>query len=105
MRAGSDTAALSCEPLLTSSHTLAKIMEATLTDYLESQDDLVREAALALPHQFSQCTYSLGPLRYWLLPTDVGPADQPKASRVSLPDLSGEPWNLLCVLNCMSYEP
>ncbi|KAF9451597.1 hypothetical protein P691DRAFT_699086 [Macrolepiota fuliginosa MF-IS2] len=38
-------------------------MESTLTDYLESQEDLVREAALALPHQFSQCTYPLGPLR------------------------------------------
>lgn len=38
-------------------------MEATLNDYLESQEDLVREAALALPHQFSQCTYRLGPLR------------------------------------------
>jgi hypothetical protein len=42
-----------------------KSMEATLTDYLQSQDDLVREAALALPHQFTQCTYPLGALRYW----------------------------------------
>ena len=38
-------------------------MESTLTEYLNSQDELVREAALALPHQFSQCSYSLGPLR------------------------------------------
>ncbi|KDR79109.1 hypothetical protein GALMADRAFT_1222886 [Galerina marginata CBS 339.88] len=36
---------------------------STLSEYLNSQDELVREAALALPHQFSQCTYSLGPLR------------------------------------------
>ncbi|TFK37093.1 hypothetical protein BDQ12DRAFT_632911 [Crucibulum laeve] len=38
-------------------------MASTLTEYLESQENLVREAALALPHQFSQCTYPLGPLR------------------------------------------
>ncbi|KAI8970918.1 hypothetical protein BD414DRAFT_449431 [Trametes punicea] len=36
---------------------------ATLTSVLESQASLVREAALALPHQFSQCTYSLGHIR------------------------------------------
>jgi len=39
------------------------LMSSTLSEYLNSQDELVREAALALPHQFSQCTYSLGPLR------------------------------------------
>ncbi|KAK7050492.1 UBR-type domain-containing protein [Favolaschia claudopus] len=38
-------------------------MSETLADYVESQDELVREAALALPHQFSQCTYALGPVR------------------------------------------
>uniref|UniRef100_A0A8H8CIX0 Uncharacterized protein n=1 Tax=Psilocybe cubensis TaxID=181762 RepID=A0A8H8CIX0_PSICU len=38
-------------------------MASTLSEYLDSQDELVKEAALALPHQFSQCTYSLGPLR------------------------------------------
>ncbi|KXN82937.1 Protein mlo2 [Leucoagaricus sp. SymC.cos] len=38
-------------------------MEATLKEYLQSQDDLLREAAEALPHQFSQCTYPLGHLR------------------------------------------
>ncbi|KAF8956579.1 hypothetical protein BDZ97DRAFT_1671410 [Flammula alnicola] len=38
-------------------------MAATLSEFLSSQDELVREAALALPHQFSQCTYALGPLR------------------------------------------
>ncbi|KAJ3537031.1 hypothetical protein NMY22_g5770 [Coprinellus aureogranulatus] len=37
--------------------------EATLHEYLESQDELVREAALALPHQFSHCTYALGYMR------------------------------------------
>ncbi|RDB26718.1 Protein mlo2 [Hypsizygus marmoreus] len=36
---------------------------ATLAEYLASQDELLQEAALALPHQFSQCSYSLGPLR------------------------------------------
>ncbi|KAF8154609.1 hypothetical protein B0H34DRAFT_660833 [Crassisporium funariophilum] len=38
-------------------------MASTLTEYLQSQEELAREAALAIPHQFSQCTYSLGPLR------------------------------------------
>lgn len=38
--------------------------ESTLSEYIQSQEELVREAALALPHQFSKCTYSLGPLRY-----------------------------------------
>ncbi|PPQ88175.1 hypothetical protein CVT25_005140 [Psilocybe cyanescens] len=42
-------------------------MASTLSEYLDSQDELVREAALALPHQFSQCTYPLGPLRYGCL--------------------------------------
>ncbi|THU85132.1 hypothetical protein K435DRAFT_783431 [Dendrothele bispora CBS 962.96] len=37
--------------------------EETLADYLASQNDLVQEASEALPHQFSQCTYALGPLR------------------------------------------
>ena len=36
---------------------------ATLSSVLASQAELVQEAALALPHQFSQCTYSLGPIR------------------------------------------
>ncbi|TFK24108.1 hypothetical protein FA15DRAFT_619833 [Coprinopsis marcescibilis] len=36
---------------------------STLQEYLERQDDLVREAGLALPHQFSHCTYPLGYLR------------------------------------------
>ncbi|KAJ4474356.1 hypothetical protein J3R30DRAFT_3295415 [Lentinula aciculospora] len=35
----------------------------TLAEYVASQDTLVREAAEALPHQFSQCTYPLGHLR------------------------------------------
>ncbi|KAF8994019.1 hypothetical protein BDQ17DRAFT_1392469 [Cyathus striatus] len=40
-------------------------MASTLTvrELLESQESLVKEAAMALPHQFSKCTYSLGPLR------------------------------------------
>ncbi|KAI1798195.1 hypothetical protein LXA43DRAFT_979197 [Ganoderma leucocontextum] len=36
---------------------------ATLSSVLESQAALVQEAALALPHQFSQCTHSQGPIR------------------------------------------
>ncbi|KAH0579006.1 hypothetical protein H2248_003176 [Termitomyces sp. 'cryptogamus'] len=35
----------------------------TLVDYVASQDDLLQEAALALPHEFSKCTYSLGHIR------------------------------------------
>ncbi|KAJ7220570.1 hypothetical protein GGX14DRAFT_675219 [Mycena pura] len=38
-------------------------MSETLAEYVSSQEELVREAGLALPHQFSQCTYALGPLR------------------------------------------
>ena len=36
---------------------------STLASVLESQTSLLQEASLALPHQFSQCTYSLGPIR------------------------------------------
>lgn len=42
------------------------IMESksnTLTEILASQDELLKEAALALPHQFTQCTHSLGHIR------------------------------------------
>ncbi|KAJ7621250.1 hypothetical protein FB45DRAFT_928779 [Roridomyces roridus] len=35
----------------------------TLADYVASQDELVKEAGLAFPHQFSQCTYALGHIR------------------------------------------
>ena len=35
----------------------------SLTEYLKSQEELLHEASIALPHQFSRCTYSLGPLR------------------------------------------
>ncbi|KAG1725877.1 uncharacterized protein EDB91DRAFT_1167056 [Suillus paluster] len=35
----------------------------SLTEFVASQDELVREAALTLPHEFSRCTYSLGPIR------------------------------------------
>ncbi|KAJ7233855.1 hypothetical protein B0H12DRAFT_1028234 [Mycena haematopus] len=38
-------------------------MSQTLSAYVASQDELLQEAALALPHQFSQCTYALGPIR------------------------------------------
>ncbi|KAI0764952.1 hypothetical protein C8Q74DRAFT_1450087 [Fomes fomentarius] len=34
-----------------------------LASVLESQNTLLQEASLALPHQFSQCTYSLGHIR------------------------------------------
>lgn len=35
----------------------------SLTEFVASQDELLREAALTLPHEFSRCTYSLGPIR------------------------------------------
>ncbi|KAL6303793.1 hypothetical protein BKA93DRAFT_325400 [Sparassis latifolia] len=38
-------------------------MSFTLCSILNSQISLVQEASEALPHQFSQCTYSLGPRR------------------------------------------
>ncbi|KAK2460000.1 hypothetical protein APHAL10511_008006 [Amanita phalloides] len=36
---------------------------ATLEEFIASQEDLVKEAALALPHEFSKCTYNLGYIR------------------------------------------
>ncbi|KAH9919997.1 uncharacterized protein BXZ73DRAFT_52376 [Epithele typhae] len=36
---------------------------STLASVLESQASLLQEASLALPHQFSQCTYPNGPIR------------------------------------------
>ena len=36
---------------------------STLEEFIESQESLVQEAALALPHEFSKCTYSLGYIR------------------------------------------
>jgi E3 ubiquitin-protein ligase UBR7 len=38
-------------------------MASTLTEYLDSQQELEKEAALALPYSFSQCTYSHGHIR------------------------------------------
>lgn len=38
-------------------------MSSSLADLIASQDDLVAEAALALPHTFSDCTYTLGYIR------------------------------------------
>ncbi|KAF8904557.1 hypothetical protein CPB85DRAFT_1376906 [Mucidula mucida] len=38
-------------------------MAATLQEYLDSQDNLLKEASEALPHQFNQCTYPLDSLR------------------------------------------
>ncbi|KDQ53835.1 hypothetical protein JAAARDRAFT_60941 [Jaapia argillacea MUCL 33604] len=35
----------------------------TFTNILASHQDLIQDAAEALPHSFSSCTYSLGPLR------------------------------------------
>ncbi|KAI0777688.1 hypothetical protein BD413DRAFT_186809 [Trametes elegans] len=55
---------------------------ATLTSVLESQASLLQEAALALPHQFSQCTYSLGHIRQavylCLTCTRASPASSPR---------------------------
>ncbi|KAH7922543.1 hypothetical protein BV22DRAFT_1094441 [Leucogyrophana mollusca] len=36
---------------------------SSIAEILASQDQLVQEAALALPHEFSRCTYPLGALR------------------------------------------
>ncbi|KAH7890444.1 hypothetical protein F5I97DRAFT_1799082 [Phlebopus sp. FC_14] len=36
---------------------------STLNDLISSQDELLQEAALALPHEFSRCTFNLGPIR------------------------------------------
>ncbi|KAF8880534.1 hypothetical protein BD779DRAFT_1548779 [Infundibulicybe gibba] len=36
---------------------------STLAEFLSDQENLVKEAALALPHEFSRCTHSLGPIR------------------------------------------
>jgi E3 ubiquitin-protein ligase UBR7 len=38
-------------------------MASTLTEYLDSQQELEKEAALALPYSFSHCTYSRGHIR------------------------------------------
>jgi E3 ubiquitin-protein ligase UBR7 len=38
-------------------------MASTLTEYLDSQQELEKEAALALPYSFSHCTYSSGHIR------------------------------------------
>ncbi|TFY73105.1 hypothetical protein EWM64_g10908 [Hericium alpestre] len=35
----------------------------TLTNYIANQNSLLQEAAAALPHSFSQCTYPRGPIR------------------------------------------
>lgn len=35
----------------------------SLTSFLESEANLIHEAAAALPHQFSKCTYSMGYIR------------------------------------------
>ncbi|PIL27523.1 transcription factor [Ganoderma sinense ZZ0214-1] len=55
---------------------------ATLSSVLESQAALVQEAALALPHQFTQCTYSLGPIRQAVyLCLTCTPATSPESPR------------------------
>jgi len=36
---------------------------SSLNDLIASQDELLREAALALPHEFSRCTFTMGPIR------------------------------------------
>lgn len=38
-------------------------MAETLSSFLSSEADLISEAAEALPHQFSNCTYALGHIR------------------------------------------
>ncbi|KAI9566108.1 hypothetical protein HD554DRAFT_2221741 [Boletus coccyginus] len=36
---------------------------SSLNDLIASQDALLREAALVLPHEFSRCTFGMGPIR------------------------------------------
>ncbi|KAF9240047.1 hypothetical protein BU15DRAFT_87777 [Melanogaster broomeanus] len=36
---------------------------SSLNDLIASQDALLREASLALPHEFSRCTFSMGPIK------------------------------------------
>ncbi|KAI6004376.1 hypothetical protein F5J12DRAFT_722238 [Pisolithus orientalis] len=38
-------------------------MACSLNDLVNSQNQLIQEAALTLPHEFSKCTYSLGPIK------------------------------------------
>lgn len=45
------------------SRPLTLSMASTLTEYLNSQQELEEEAARALPFSFSQCTYPLGYIR------------------------------------------
>lgn len=39
------------------------LMVCSLNDLVDSQEQLIHEAALALPHDFSLCTYNLGSIR------------------------------------------
>jgi len=41
----------------------AAFMACSLNDLIDSQNQLVEEAASALPHEFSRCTYNLGSIR------------------------------------------
>jgi hypothetical protein len=54
-------------------------MASTLTEYLDSQQELEKEAALALPYSFSHCTYSRGPISA-RLSTFVSPVPRDAAS-------------------------
>jgi hypothetical protein len=76
--------------------------EETLAAYVASQDELVKEAVsvaaifelfwkystlfkgLALPHQFSQCTYALGPVRY------ASHSLSARSTRIADPKLAGK---------------
>lgn len=49
--------------ILSSYHTILPQTMSTLAEYLVSQQSLLQEASLALPHSFSTCTYRLGPIR------------------------------------------
>ncbi|KAI0300520.1 hypothetical protein B0F90DRAFT_1629706 [Multifurca ochricompacta] len=42
---------------------MATATTSTLIEYLDSQQELENEAAIALPHSFSHCTFSLGYIR------------------------------------------
>jgi hypothetical protein len=105
---GTDSQILQQKRLFRPEITTRLEMAATLSEFLNSQDELVREAALALPHQFSQCTYSLGPLRCHLAYHSMRTPTLTiltQTSGLPLPYLSRGSWIVLCLFCGMSHRP
>jgi hypothetical protein len=81
-------------------------MASTLAEYIASQEELVKEAALALPHQFSQCTHSLGSLRFVSLnihPYGAAELLYQKAGCISMPNMSGGARIVCSMFNSVPY--